>query len=303
MKRFPKLNLKLVSATAVTIFSLFVLTLGAYAWFSAQLGTTIPADDFQVTMLGDCTLGSVEMYKFDYYKTIDGSGRETVDYLYPENGTVNKYDYSDTHGHFGYIEDGDWHNVSAMNIYDPVELMINSNSSLLDMNCNVIYKITFSSSLTTCTMELEAAIREGITAGRNQILLSDCVDFDIYFDSDLADDNQAFYNSTSGQYDAYDPGYKASYNDIEKTYYKISYLSSLVDEGDHKNFYSTNPQASRISLKNTNISMNNQGEFTVYINANYAPSELNKYSKKIYENNITARYNFGFEIILGAGNE
>lgn len=303
MKRFPKLNLKLVSATAVTIFSLFVLTLGAYAWFSATMTNSRSADDFKVTTLGDCTLGSVKMYKFNYYKTVDGSGREIVDYLYPENGTVNKYDYSDTHGHFGYTEDGDWHNVSVMNIYDPVELMINSNNSLLEMNCNVIYEVTFSSSLTNCSMDLAAVIREDITAGRNQILLSSCVDFDVYFASDLADNNPLFYNSTSGQYDAYDPGYKASYDDVEKTYYKISYLSSLVNEGEHTNFYSANPQPDTISLKNTGITMNNDGEFTVYINANYAPSELNKYSKKIYENNITARYNFGFEIILAQENE
>lgn len=303
MKRFPRLNLKLISATAVTIFSLFVLSFGVYAWFATRLAGATTSEDFNVTMIGDCTLGSVKMYKFNYYKTIDGSGRETIDYLYPENGSVSKYDYSDVHGHFGYTEDGDWHNVSAMNVYDPVELMISSSNSLLEMHCNVIYEITFSSSFVNPNMKLAANLYEDIVAGRNQILLSSCIDFDVYFASDLADDNPLFYNSTSGQYDVYDPGYKASYNDVEKTYYKISYLSSLVNEGEHTNFYSSNPQPDTITLKNTGISMNNEGEFTVYINANYAPSELSKYSKKIYENNITARYNFGFEIILAQENE
>lgn len=298
MKKISPKALKIISATSVTIFSLFSLVIGVYAWFASSKTTNKNADDFVVTTLGDCQLASVKLIKFDY--PIDSVSGD-CDYLNPEDGLVNKYDFDEDEGHFGYVDEHDnFVSVTSMNLYDPIELVIQRDQGLIDMNCNAVYEIKFTSSgFTSCAMDVVAFLRDNVeTVTDNQILLSDCVNFDVYIPSDLSDNNPLFYNSTSGQYDKYYPSYKNTLTDEEKTYYKISYLSSLVDEGGHPNFYSSDPKNERIELKNQEISITPGTPYTVYINANYAPSELEKYAKELYLHNIYAIYDFGFQISL-----
>ena len=153
----------------------------------------------------------------------------------------------------------------------------------------------------TTNLSVDALLKTGITINSNEMLFSDCVDFDVYFDSDLSDTNPLFYDETSGQYDKYYPTYKDTLSALEKDYHKISYLSSLVAQNAHKNFYSTNPKSSSIQLKQSEIAMDSSGNFKIYINANYAPKQLESLSRDLYLNNIQAIYDFGFEISLGNG--
>ena len=301
MKGLKRINLKVVSAISITIFSLLSLTLGIFAWFASVLSASNTTDIFEVTTVGDCQLADVKLYKFVYP---DSAIHDGYDYLRPQDGIVNKYDFNQDEEHFGYYDaHQNWVNVSAMNTYDPVELIISSEKSLKDLNCNAIYEITFSStSYDTCLMQLYSLLRDDVIPGQNQILLSECVDFDVYFPSDLSDTNPLFLNSETGEYDAYYPSYKEELSSIEKDYYKISYLSSLVAENGHHNFYSTDPKPQSVELFNNTITLSNN-EFKVYINANYAPKQLDQYTKKLYLHNIYALYDFSFEITLSKGSE
>ena len=51
MKRIKKSNMKIIAATAMTIFSLFSSIVGAYAWFSGHLVYNQNPTDFSVTVL------------------------------------------------------------------------------------------------------------------------------------------------------------------------------------------------------------------------------------------------------------
>lgn len=296
MKGSKRNSLKIVSAVSITIFSLLSLTLGIFAWFASVLSASSTTDVFEVKTIGDCNLADVKLYKFVYPNSAIHDG---YDYLRPQDGTVNKYDFNKDEEHFGYYDIHDnWVNVSAMNTYDPVELIISNEKTLRDLNCNAIYEISFTStSYDACVMQLNALLRNDVIPGQNQILLSDCVDFDVYFPSDLSDSNPLFYNESTGEYDKYYPTYKDNLSRIEKDYYKISYLSSLVAENAHPNFYSTNPKPENLELYNNSIMLNNH-EFKIYINANYAPKRLEQYAKTLYLHNIYALYDFGFEISL-----
>ena len=301
MKRLTRKNLKIISAVSVTIFSLLVLTFGVYAWFVSAISTAKNADTFEVTTVGDCTLATVKLYKFVYP---DSDITDGYDYLRPEDGTVYKYDYNDEEQHFGYYDQSDnWVNVSAMNLFDPIELIISREKALKDMNCNVVYELKFSSTIVGPVMDLVAKLRSDVYPTSNEMLLSDCVDFDVYFPTDLSDTNPLFLDSESGLYNKYYPSYKNNLTNVEKDYYKIAYLSSLVGENNHTNFYSTNPKPSQITLNHSAITMDSQGYCTVYINANYAPSKLMHLAKVLYLHDIEAVYDFSYEINLAEADD
>lgn len=297
-KKMSKKTKQIIAGTSVTIFSLLALTLGAFAWFASSFSFSENDVEFQVTALGDCSLENVKLYKFIYPDSLVG---DDYDYLSPEDGHVDKYDFNEDYERFGYFEDQAqtiWVSVEEMNLYDPIQLIISSSTTLRDLNCNAIYEITLTSStFSNCVIDANALLRTDKTAGTNEIYLSDCVDFDVYSTADLADDNPLFYDSVSGQYNKYYPSYKNNLSDNEKVYHKISYLSSLVASNAHSHFYGTNPKNDVISLSHRSLSFDNNGKLTIYINANYAPSELNQYMREIYSTNIQAIYDFSFEIL------
>ncbi len=295
MSKMNSKTKKIIAATSVTIFSLLTLTLGAFAWFASSLSHIQNDIDFQVTSLGDCSLADIELYKFIYpVNAVTGD----YDYLDPEHGHVNKYEFNDTYEHFGYYDDvaqTHWVNVTEMNIYDPIQLII-STGTLRDLHCNAIYEIALhSSSFRNATVDVSSLLRTDKIPGQHEILLSDCVDFDLYSAVDLSDTNPLFYDSETGQYNKYYPSYKNVLTDNEKVFHKIAYLSSL--EASHPHFYGTNPKASSINIAHRSLTFDNNGDLLIYINANYAPSELEQYMKDIYSNNIRAIYDFSFEIL------
>ena len=51
MKRIGRKNMKIIAATAMTIFSLFATTVGVFAWFTSKLTQANEADQFNVTVL------------------------------------------------------------------------------------------------------------------------------------------------------------------------------------------------------------------------------------------------------------
>ena len=139
MKTIGKKNKKIIAACSVAIFSLLAVCGGVYSWFTLELNQALDSTPFVVVNTGSCNLYSMELYKFNYSVHQYGS-QYIIDYSSPETGEVAKYGYSETHQAFGY-DDGEWHAVSMMNIYDPVSLQL-SGGSLASLNCNSIYKFT-----------------------------------------------------------------------------------------------------------------------------------------------------------------
>ena len=300
---------RILAIAAVTFFSLCANVLATVAWFTANRSADNENDYFAVQESGNATIESVSIYKFNYGTTVfnEGTPQEftTVDYLSPETGVVKKYDFNETEQAFGETIDDVFYEVPVMNIYDPLDKIIQQNSfDLFTMNCNVVYEITFAStSFTTCDLSV-VSNRFTKTPGEHQILLSDCVDFDVFYRSDL--------NSASLANKAYYPSYKEK--DPEKTdaqeltalemlYYKFSYLSKLKGANNHANFYSTNPKPSSITLESDHSITFVDGKFTLYINANYAPTQLERYSQDIYLNNILAIYDFNFSTMFKEAEE
>ena len=222
--------------------------------------------------------------------------------------------------------------AELMTKYDPVDKIIHGDN-LREMNCNSIYEVTITStSYIDCYLQLKA-IYDQKTASTNEILLSDCVDFEIFYPEDLANNSRVFYNPSTGNYDAYYPSF--DFDDTQADdilYHKISYISYLktlnlsaedlvdmeiLDAEDiagktteqkeelveatlgskSVNFYSQANKNVPVSIA-SNKPVTFTGEpktITAYINVNYAPSELEQYSTDIYRNSLTAITDLYFE--------
>ena len=181
-------RLKIVGATATAIFSLASVFTGTFAWFALNSSVTATGMRIGVEVTGSASLNTLELIKFDYdYDTI--GNMKVYDYLNPSTGGVNKYlydeDYNDGEGAFGYDDNGTFTPIETiMNVYDPVDRIIRG-GDLVGLNCNAIYAATFTSNMTTAYLQLFAdRLLEKIPVD-NQILLSDCVDIDVYYEQDL----------------------------------------------------------------------------------------------------------------------
>lgn len=326
MRSMPKkarTRLKIIGATATAVFSLASVFTGTYAWFAQQNNVYASAMNIRVASTS-CTLQSLKLIKFDYdYDTIGGI--DVYDYLNPSRGAVNTYTFNDATGDYE-IRDNQNNVVataSAMTKYDPVDRFIHGNN-LREMNCNAIYEVVIASNdFSSCYLQL-SSILESIDNPRSNVFLSDCVDIDVFYPSDLSNDNallddNSFYPSyafPTGQSD-------------DNIFYKISYLSylrsldadGLISEGiidssefDGKtdeqkealivstvgsrsmNFYGNDPKHD-IDLainKSVTFTGNPSKTVTIYINVNYAPQMLEQYSEAIYRSNIEAIYDFYF---------
>lgn len=189
MKMFGKkisTRLKIVAATATVIFTLATVFTSTIAWFSTKTSVNVSGGRFTVRGTPDCAIDSISLYKFDYAKMVFGSGQSALisfDYLSPASGNVNRYDY-DSNDQAFYDESSN--QVSEMNVYDPIEKVIQQdNFNLADLNCNVVYEITFVSNSfksQTKSLKLISSLIEKSKDDENDIFLSDCVDFD-YFDA------------------------------------------------------------------------------------------------------------------------
>ena len=304
MKANRKNNLKIIAACSVAIFSLMAVMGGAYSWFMLELTQSTDTSNFAVVNVGSCDLYSIDLIKFDYHESTYGSGPNAftvIDYLNPEKGEVNSYDYDKDLNQFGRIEGGVWEQVSFMNVYDPVDLLIYG-GSVKDLNCNSVYKFTVTSNdLTDVQLVASVAkVLDAIASGDN-VLFSTCSDFDIYFESDLLDSNPKF--SDGDDHKLYYPSYKdksKSLAALEDIYYKISYLSFL--ETSHAHFYGDTKDEIFLtddkeltfvydSTLDTNV-------LSFYVNVNYAPDQLEDTMLKIYNENIFAICDFYFKFVF-----
>ena len=259
--------------------------------------------DFAVVNVGTCDLYGIDLIKFDYHTTTYGEGESAftvIDYLNPETGAVNNYAYNKDEKSFGYLEDESWHPVSLMNTYDPVDLLIYG-GDIRDMNCNSIYKFTISS-MDLVDVKFNALVSKLLDKEKqeDELFLTSCVDFDIYFEEDLLDTNPVFSEK------AYYPSYidhSETLTDNEDTYYKISYLSSL--ESSHHHFFGgSDDEISLIeddSKSFVHDDVSGLNFFTFYVNANYAPSELEYTMTLIYQNHIRAVCDFAFKFYFLQG--
>ena len=207
-KLVKKTKFKIFAATAVTIFTLGSTISASFAWFDAVLSRRVTAGNFEIAATGSCGIDNVRLIKFTYGSSTYGSFT-TIDYLTPETGHVNSYDYNYGTHSFG---------VNAMNPYDPVDRIVRG-TSLKDLNCNAVYEVSFVSSQVGLTyFELSSSIFSVIKDKDADILLSDCVDIDIFYEDDLDDDNSLFINEDDvgtalvNEYDdkLYYPSYKIS---------------------------------------------------------------------------------------------
>ena len=290
MKRKTGLNKTRVMAIGlVTFFSLCANVLATIAWFTTNRTAENQNSYFGVKEVDEAHLEAINVYRFEYNEIVFDAGTADpsddfvyIDYLTPATGTVVKYGFNKTTNNF---EDQSGNAVSVMNIYDPIERVIQqSNFDLRGLNCNVVYEFIFSStSLTNSKVDIMSNVIEK-TKTANQIYLSDCVTFDVFFEEDLPDFD-ADPEDTS-----YYPSYKQTgLTTDEKIYHNFSYLAN--NRVTHSHFYGSPKQTSIDLVTQESISFTSN-TFKIYINANYAPSELIKYEKDIYLNNILAVYDF-----------
>ena len=213
---WKKPKFKIALATLVVVFTLATTISGTVAWFATtSLNSTIEASTFSVKATGSCGIKEISLYKFDYGSTFYGSF-ETVDYLTPETGSVNVYDYNKEDNYFGVKEGDVWvKQIETMNIYDPTDTVIRK-IDLKEVNCNIIYKIEFEPNEVTGAHLVASGSVLNLIPGANEILLSDCIDIDVFYSEDLLDSNTSYIieddpsTTTINEYDdkLYYPSYK-----------------------------------------------------------------------------------------------
>lgn len=93
MKIIGKKNLKIIAATAMTIFSLFAATLGAFAWFAGKVQDSKNADEFTVTV----NTGRFKNLYFHHHEStvIDSDTYKPISYTFESapSGQIS-YDWS-----------------------------------------------------------------------------------------------------------------------------------------------------------------------------------------------------------------
>ena len=93
MKRISRKNMKIIAATAMTIFSLFAVTVGAFAWFVANLQQANNADQFSVT-IRDGRLKNIYFHSH-VSKEINTTTLKPISYTFSSNYTSYiSYDWS-----------------------------------------------------------------------------------------------------------------------------------------------------------------------------------------------------------------
>lgn len=289
---------RIIIATSMVIFTLAGCVSGTYAWFVSRQNWNEDVSRFQVAAL-DMTIESVTLYKFNY----PSDGFDGLDYLMPQDGFVGEYLYDDSVGRnsFGEIVHNDetgedeWIPVTTMNLYDPLNGFI-TGRGLIGMNCNAVFKIVLhSSSLTNINVNIKASSIENPVKEEDEIWLSSCVDFDVFTPSDLSDPRlvtDGYKNYLPNESSEYLPQDHVFENAYEEDYYKFSYLSSL--KSSHAHLYADREHGvlEEVTIGSPNITFIDEYA-TVFINVNYAPSQLKEYEETVTpEDTVKAIYDF-----------
>ena len=300
--KLPSKNVrKIVVSLTMIIFTLASGITGAYAWFVSKMSLSMTASMFSVTSI-DATISSVTLYKFNYLP--DGAG--SYEYLFPEWGWVGSYAYDDSEGRkcFGEVVhneqtgEDEWVPVTTMNLYDPLNGFITGHG-LLGLNCNAIFKIVLhSSGLANSSVDINvqaASIQSSKSKEDDEIWLSSCVDFDMFLPSALNDERlvtDGYKNYLPDESEKYLPQDTEFDHPYEEEYYKISYLASLNET--HSHFYGGSDP--KVTIGRTTVNFVN-GYATLYVNVNYAPSQLTSYEHTVMPDEIVkAVYDFLLEI-------
>ena len=232
-----KKTIRLITLNVMfVIFSLASAFTGTYAWFNAMRSFDTSVGQFSVATTGDAKFRSAQLIKFNYLSRTFGTGESAmtiIDYLNPGLGSVASYPYNNEKNQF---EDESHNKIDVMNTYDPVDYLING-GDLASMNCNAIYRFEMeSSSFLDCFLNSSLVKIDGVDFDEeNEILLSTCLDFDLFFEEDLNDDNPLFVvqdnpkTASTNEYDekGYYPSYKTTDNG---KYYKYNASTSSWDQ-------------------------------------------------------------------------
>ena len=183
-----KTRFKIIGATLTAVFSLASVFTVTYAWFSLNSSVSATGMNVRVGVSGSAEMTSLNLIKFDYDVETIGN-LQVYDYLNPATGGVSEYyydkEYNSGAGSFGYDDNGNFVPIeTTMNIYDPVDRIIRG-GDLSGLNCNAIYEASFSSNMVSSYLQLFVERLTDKSPSNNQILLSDCVDFDVYYETDL----------------------------------------------------------------------------------------------------------------------
>ena len=204
MTQKTKTRLKIVGATATTIFSLFSLFTATLAWFSYNDGATASGMSVMAKSSGGVTIKQTKIIKFDY-DTMEFGTKVLPDYINPEKGEVHGYVYDPARdgGTFCYYDEtkAKWITTSGMNPYDPIEKGIKGTAfNLSSLNCNAVYAVTFDSPDNDYLLRISSVKKDGVNtpnANNKEIALSTCVDFDVFFEEDYQKYSSTYISNTN----------------------------------------------------------------------------------------------------------
>lgn len=267
---------------------------GTFAWFTSIQHVEVSMSNIAAVNPERYQLEELNLYKF-VYPTVKISETESyVDYLDSESGVVTKYLYEEEQCKFGLLVDGAFEERDAsMNLYDPLDQLIN-HSTLLSMNTNIIYEAKIRFLVPDTRLVVESLLRE-ITLGSGQIKATECLEFDVYLDSDLSSESLI----TDG-FKNYYPSYLAQSSVLtegEEIYHKLSYLASLEDS-EHSNFFGEET-TERISLYDGDCVLDDDDCVTVYINVNYNVEKLTSYIDAVRMENLVVVDDYMFRFGYG----
>ena len=137
MKQIGRKNMKIIAATAMTIFSLFAATVGAFAWFAGRLQQANQTDDFKVTVT-DGRLKNIYFHK-STSKTIDDVTRKPTAYTFSPS-YCGKISYDWVNDQAVYSGDA----KVAMEDYSPLDF---SQPILLVFELKEAYDLTYAGEL------------------------------------------------------------------------------------------------------------------------------------------------------------
>ena len=317
MKNAGRKILRLVAAGSVTFVSLTACISGVLAWFSINNNVTITSSSFAVVNGADAELYDVDLIKFDYRKEVYGTGSNqftAIDYINPQTGMVNRYDYNETEATFGHEVSGDWESIDIMNPYDPIDILITGNE-LKDLHCLAIYEFTLSSTQMINAYMNSYAIKDTRqTKEDDDLFLTTCADFDLYTISDLDDSNFIIEDDPLTPEDESDTKpYYPSYFEKSKvltadqtTFYKIRYLNA--NKVSHPHFYGSSdteiPLCTSREVTFQYDSVADDNLLKVYACIDYAPSELEFTTSELYEGKVyKAVYDYIFKFTFAERND